>query len=167
MNRIFKIIVCSVLLSTLSYAGKTREISPQFQARLIRMYLGSMKKEVDAFTLGIVSDDPEKSRKLKRALTKKEVFKINHKEVEFEVLLLDEASQSDHADAYFFYDNYHKVDDKLSFVQSSKLVNAGATIGFELKETIPKVFINIDSLRNLGIIYPLDLLRFATILGGK
>ncbi|MCO4783279.1 MAG: hypothetical protein KC646_13215 [Candidatus Cloacimonetes bacterium] len=147
--------------------AKSREISPQFQARLVKVYLSSMKIDLDRFTLAIISKDIQKSLRLKNALTKKSHFKINNKAIDFSIVLLDEVSPDKQIDAYFFYDNYQKVQDKLSFVQSSKLVGDGATIGFELKKTVPKIYINIKSLKSLGIIYPLDLLRFATIMGDK
>lgn len=159
--------ICSLFLIVGTSYAKSREISPQFQARLVKVYLSSMKKEVDKFTLAIVSEDIQKSMRLKKALTNSSAFKINNKLIDFSVILLDEVSEDNEIDAYFFYDNYQKVQDKLSFVQSSELVGDGATIGFELKETVPKIYINIKSLKSLGIIYPLDLLRFATIMGGK
>jgi hypothetical protein len=167
VKTVFNILICSLFFLVGNSFAKSREISPQFQARLVRVYLSSMKKKLDKFTLAIVSKDIQKSMRLKKALTKSSSFKINNKETDFSVILLDEVSQDKEIDAYFFYDNYQKVQGKLSFVQSAKLVSDGATIGFELQKTVPKIYINIESLKSLGIIYPLDLLRFATIMGGK
>ncbi|MBW7875723.1 MAG: DUF4154 domain-containing protein [Candidatus Cloacimonetes bacterium] len=136
------------------------------QAKLIGSLIASSGLNLEKVVIGIHGGDTNKRTELRNALMNLKQLKVGAKVLPIEVRLLE--TNEIPADCNVLY-VFSKIDlpaerSILSFTDNRQLVESGVLAGLTREGVQPKIFMNMETLKLLGLKYPANLLKMVTLV---
>jgi hypothetical protein len=135
-------------------------LNPAAQVRLIKTLIEKSGKTYDKVTMQIVGDTGSASD-LVSALSKINSLNLAGKEVPFSVMTNSKAG----ANCYYYLSGSTPAEsDSIAFTDNKTLVEQGVLVGLTQEGTLPRVYMNLSTLKKLKIQYPTGLMKMVTLV---
>ncbi len=155
--------ICVLALSlTLSHA----DLPLADQAKLIGSLIASSGLNLDKVVIGIHGGDGNKRTELRNALVNLKQLKVGPKVLPVEVRLLESNEIPADCNVLYVFSQIDLPQERsiLSFTDNRQLVESGVLAGLTREGVQPKIFMNMETLKLLGLKYPANLLKMVTLV---
>jgi hypothetical protein len=137
------------------------ELSYPEQAKLIKVLLSSSGQNVDSLSFGVLGGSEEEAKKVMEALQTVAPLKIGSKAVSLSIVR-EAAAGSD--GIYYLLPGAEPVTGVMAFTGSRELVEKGVLVGLVLEGTVPRIYMNLNTLKSLGLQFPSNLLSMVSFI---
>jgi hypothetical protein len=159
------------LIFCLSFSdrGVAASISPSGQATLLKVFLQHLPCKSEVFKIGILCNEESKTKDIQKELSKSTFIHNNGNKLRLEVRVLNPHSKIE-KDFHAVYSSGLKVDLKHPipvFSDDKEAWKQGALVKFGMLKASPKVYVNLNQLKQLKLSFPASLMKFVTLVEGK
>lgn len=137
------------------------ELSYAEQAKLIKVLLSNSGQAVTQFDIGVIGGSEEEAKQIMDALQIVSPLKINDKELPVSI---KRQTGSDSAHIYYLLPGAEPLNTAIAFAGSREMVEKGVLVGLVLEGTVPRIYMNLHTLKALGIQFPSSLLSMVSFV---